>query len=165
VSNLPWRVARRKGINPLDDGILYVAKFHADGTGEWLPLTPDNPALAGWPLNDILRAGKSAADQFGQPDSSGHKEGALHDPDRPLRHGRGRWWSLDAPQCEQNRGRCDKRDDGYRQHGCPLPQSSPFAVAHETAGAMTGGRNSAAIPAAADSATAPHNDAATPACW
>ena len=29
-------------------------KFHADGTGEWLPLTPDNPALAGWSLNDIL---------------------------------------------------------------------------------------------------------------
>ena len=27
VSNLPWRTALFRGINPLDDGILYVAKF------------------------------------------------------------------------------------------------------------------------------------------
>jgi uncharacterized protein len=27
VSRLPWRKARRMGINPLDDGILYVAKY------------------------------------------------------------------------------------------------------------------------------------------
>ena len=50
------------GINPLDDGILYVAKFNADGTGEWLSLTPDNPALAGWSLNDILINTRGAAD-------------------------------------------------------------------------------------------------------
>ena len=50
VSNLPWRSARCRGINPLDDGILYVAKFYADGFGEWLPLTPANPALARWSL-------------------------------------------------------------------------------------------------------------------
>ena len=37
VSNLPWREARKQGINPLDDGILYVAKFRPDGNGEWLP--------------------------------------------------------------------------------------------------------------------------------
>jgi secreted PhoX family phosphatase len=65
VSNLPWRQARRQGINPLDDGILYVAKFHADGTGEWLPLTPDNPRLAGWSLNDILINTRGAADAAG----------------------------------------------------------------------------------------------------
>jgi secreted PhoX family phosphatase len=65
VSNLPWRKARRMGINPLDDGVLYVAKFHADGTGEWLPLTPDNPALAGWTLGDILINTRSAADRAG----------------------------------------------------------------------------------------------------
>jgi hypothetical protein len=65
VSNLPWRQARHQGINPLDDGILYVAKFHADGTGEWLPLTPDNPSLAGWSLNDILINTRGAADAAG----------------------------------------------------------------------------------------------------
>ena len=65
VSNLPWRQARRQGISPLDDGILYVAKFHADGTGEWLPLTPDNPRLGGWSLNDILINTRGAADAAG----------------------------------------------------------------------------------------------------
>jgi uncharacterized protein len=65
VSNLPWRVARRRGINPLDDGILYVARFNADGTGDFLPLTPDNPALAGWSLADILINTRGAADAVG----------------------------------------------------------------------------------------------------
>ena len=65
VSNLPWRVARARGVSPLDDGILYVAKFHADGAGEWLPLTPDNPLLAGWSLNDILINTRGAADVVG----------------------------------------------------------------------------------------------------
>ncbi|MGH9900727.1 MAG: PhoX family protein, partial [Pyrinomonadaceae bacterium] len=65
VSNLPWRKARRRRINPLDDGILYVAKFNADGYGQWLPLTPDNPALAGWSLNDILINTRGAADLAG----------------------------------------------------------------------------------------------------
>jgi secreted PhoX family phosphatase len=65
VSNLPWRAARQQGINPLDDGILYVAKFHDSGFGEWLPLTPANPALAGWALSDILINTRGAADAVG----------------------------------------------------------------------------------------------------
>jgi uncharacterized protein len=65
ISNLPWRRARRKGINPLDDGILYVAKFKADGTGDWLELTPQNPNLANWSLNDILINTRGAADTAG----------------------------------------------------------------------------------------------------
>ena len=65
VSRLRWRDARRQGLNPLDDGILYVAKFNADGTGRWLPLTPDNPALAGWSLSDILINTRGAADLAG----------------------------------------------------------------------------------------------------
>ncbi len=64
VSRLPWRKARAMGINPLDDGTLYVAKFHAEH-GEWLPLTPKNPLLAGWTLNDILINTRAAADLVG----------------------------------------------------------------------------------------------------
>jgi uncharacterized protein len=65
VSRLPWRRARRLGINPLNDGTLYVGKFNADGTGVWLPLTPSNPALAGWSLSDILINTRGAADAAG----------------------------------------------------------------------------------------------------
>ncbi len=65
VSRLPWRLARRLGISPLNDGVLYVAKFNADGTGVWLPLTPSNPALTGWSLADILINTRGAADLAG----------------------------------------------------------------------------------------------------
>ena len=65
VSNLPWRLARRRGINPLDDGILYVAKFHSNGSGEWLELTPNNPKLANWTIQDILINTRGAADAAG----------------------------------------------------------------------------------------------------
>jgi len=65
VSRMPWRRALRNGIHPLDDGTLYVAKLHPDGNGEWLPLTPDNPALATWSQNDILINTRGAADLAG----------------------------------------------------------------------------------------------------
>ena len=65
VSNQRWRRAIAHGVDPLDDGILYVAKFHDDGTGEWIALTPDNPALTGWSLNDILINTRGAADAAG----------------------------------------------------------------------------------------------------
>lgn len=65
VSNLPWKRALQQGINPLDDGILYVAKFHAHGAGEWIPLTPDHPRLAGWSLSHILINTRGAADAVG----------------------------------------------------------------------------------------------------
>ena len=65
VSRLAWRQSFTQGVHPLDDGTLYVAKFNADGYGEWLPLTPDNPALAGWTLADILIKTRQAADLAG----------------------------------------------------------------------------------------------------
>lgn len=65
VSKDRWRKMIREGKSPLDEGTLYVAKFSADGTGQWLPLTPDNPALAGWTLNDILIKTRMAADAVG----------------------------------------------------------------------------------------------------
>lgn len=65
VSNLPWRKAFKRGIHPLNDGVLYVAKFNADGYGDWLPLTPDNPALAGWTIADILINTRGASDRVG----------------------------------------------------------------------------------------------------
>ena len=39
VSHDNWQSARARGRSPLDDGILYVAVFNDDGSGEWLPLT------------------------------------------------------------------------------------------------------------------------------
>jgi hypothetical protein len=65
VSRLPWRRSFREGIHPLNDGILYVAKFNDDGFGVWLPLTPANPLLANWSLADILINTRGAADLVG----------------------------------------------------------------------------------------------------
>jgi secreted PhoX family phosphatase len=65
VSRLPWRQSLRRGIHPLNDGTLYVARFDAAGFGEWLPLTPDNPKLAGRTLADILINTRGAADAVG----------------------------------------------------------------------------------------------------
>lgn len=65
VSRLKWRDAIKQGLSPLDDGTLYVAKFYADGAGQWLPLMPDNPALAGWTISDILIKTRAAADAVG----------------------------------------------------------------------------------------------------
>jgi uncharacterized protein len=65
VSADRWRRMRRCGISPLDEGTLYTAKFHDDGTGTWIPLTPENPALAGWSMADILVNARGAADAVG----------------------------------------------------------------------------------------------------
>ena len=64
VSKRRWRDMVRAGQSPLDEGTLYVAKFLPD-YGQWLPLTPDNPALSGWSLNDILINTRGAADAVG----------------------------------------------------------------------------------------------------
>lgn len=53
----------------LDDGTLYVARFDAGdvagddrGTGVWLALSPGNPELADWTLEEILLDTRGAAD-------------------------------------------------------------------------------------------------------
>jgi secreted PhoX family phosphatase len=61
VSTAVWAAAdatggAAAGDKYLDAGTLYVAKFNADGTGAWLPLTIANPTIAGY-------AGYAFADQ------------------------------------------------------------------------------------------------------
>ena len=68
VSNRPWREAFRRGRHPLDDGTLFVGRFDADGTGEWLPLTFGQgplvaPAFAD--QGDVLVRARQAADALG----------------------------------------------------------------------------------------------------
>ena len=65
VSADNYRRMLRRGKSPLDEGTLYVARFNADGTGDWLPLTPDNPALAGWTEEEIAVYTRLAADAVG----------------------------------------------------------------------------------------------------
>ena len=48
----------------LERGTLHVARFHEDGTGEWLPLVPEGP-LADWTLPRILVHARLAADALG----------------------------------------------------------------------------------------------------
>jgi len=67
VSDRNWIAMKAQGISPLDEGTLYVARFNEDGTGDWLPLTIDNPALSGY-FNDqaeVLTYARIAADLVG----------------------------------------------------------------------------------------------------
>ncbi|MDX1655305.1 MAG: PhoX family phosphatase [Candidatus Competibacteraceae bacterium] len=67
VSDRNWRSMRAQGLSPLDHGKLYVAKFNDDGTGEWLELTIDNPALAAKFMDqaEVLTYARLAADILG----------------------------------------------------------------------------------------------------
>ncbi len=65
VSARNWRAMRAQGTSPLDEGTLYVARFNDDNSGDWLPLTPDYPALAGMSIEEILVFTRIAADRVG----------------------------------------------------------------------------------------------------
>jgi hypothetical protein len=58
---------RARGESPLDLGILYVARFNDDGSGEWLELSMDIPDLASAfaDLGDLLVNTRMAADIVG----------------------------------------------------------------------------------------------------
>jgi hypothetical protein len=60
---------------------------------------------------------------------------------------------------------CQTPRTSYWLHRPTTLQSSPFAAAHDTSVAATGGRNIATTPAIAASTTAPQSDAVTPAVW
>lgn len=77
VSDAVWDAAdannRQAGDKYLDKGKLYAAKFHADGTGEWLLLDMSNSAVAQYDkdgfkfsdLGDVLIHARLAADAAG----------------------------------------------------------------------------------------------------
>jgi uncharacterized protein len=78
VSKAAWSAADATATNRmaigdkyLDDGTLYVARFNADGTGTWLPLTFDNPAIRAFATYtfadqaDVLLNTRLAADAVG----------------------------------------------------------------------------------------------------
>ena len=67
VSAENWKSMRARGVSPLDEGTLYVARFNDDGTGTWLPLTMDSPALAAHfaDQGEILTWARVAADLVG----------------------------------------------------------------------------------------------------
>lgn len=63
---------RQANMELLDHGTLYVARFDAGdtlgddmGNGEWLELSPENPTLLGWSLEEILLNTRGAADAVG----------------------------------------------------------------------------------------------------
>jgi len=67
VSSGNWKSMRARGINPLSDGKLYVARFNDDGTGDWLELTIGDPVLAARfdDQAEVLTFARIAADLLG----------------------------------------------------------------------------------------------------
>ncbi|MEQ5872301.1 PhoX family phosphatase [Sagittula sp. NFXS13] len=60
VSNGTWEEGQDGG-ELLNDGTLYVAKFHDDQTGEWLALTPDTTGMNAAEILAFTRMAASAA--------------------------------------------------------------------------------------------------------
>lgn len=67
VSADNWKSMRARGVSPLDEGTLYVARYDEDGTGRWLELSMDVPALAArfGGMDELLVNTRIAADLVG----------------------------------------------------------------------------------------------------
>ncbi len=67
VSESNWQALRAQGKSPLDHGKLYAARFNDDGSGDWLELTINNPAIrAEFSSQDqVLTYARRAADLLG----------------------------------------------------------------------------------------------------
>jgi len=65
VSARDYKKMLAAGKSPLDEGTLYAARFNDDGTGNWLELSPRNPALSSWTIDKILVHTRLAADLAG----------------------------------------------------------------------------------------------------
>ncbi len=91
VSKARWSAADANPINRiavgdkyLNEGTLYVAKFNADGTGEWAELSMLNPAVAGYAaykfadLADICVNTRVAADAVGATKMDRPEWGGVH---------------------------------------------------------------------------------------
>ena len=67
VSAGHFRSMLDSGVSPLDEGVLYVARFNEDGSGDWLPLTLDNADLAARfaDMGELLVNTRIAADIVG----------------------------------------------------------------------------------------------------
>ncbi|MEO1231556.1 MAG: PhoX family phosphatase [Myxococcota bacterium] len=67
VSDRAWEDHAADGESPLDHGTLYVARFNADGTGDWIALNMANPTLSTMftGMDDLLVNTRLAADAVG----------------------------------------------------------------------------------------------------
>ncbi len=67
VSDKNYTSMLARNQSPLDHGVLYVARFNDDGSGDWLELSIDNPALADSFADqaEVLTYARMAADILG----------------------------------------------------------------------------------------------------
>ncbi|MDH3707960.1 MAG: DUF839 domain-containing protein, partial [Acidimicrobiia bacterium] len=67
VSDSNYKSMLARGMSPLDHGVLYAARFDDDGTGEWVELSLNNPAVAARFSSeaDVLVNARIAADLAG----------------------------------------------------------------------------------------------------